>query len=196
LVSSAGKRHPGLADRHPRRAGDAAHEKILLIGGLAQGIDLPAGLGMADGAGELGRQGDEKGGVIVPESPLFQLLDHQYTEQLAVLGDGDPQKGVIALLPGDRKIFVSGVIGGVVHIDGLGTLGHQTDQAFCKAETHGETGLGVEPLGGHQHQLTLTGGDQIHRTDIDLEGPFHPLDNDVQDPCQAVGGIDLLYDAS
>ena len=151
---------------------------------------------MADGTGQLGRQGDEKGGVVVAETALLQLLDHQHAEQLAVLGDGDPQEGVIALLPSDRKILVAGVVGGVVHVDGLCTLGHQAHQALRKAESHRESGLRVEPLGGHQHQLTPAGGHQIHRTDIDLEGPFHPLDDDVQDPRQAVGGIDLLYDAA
>jgi|GEM_PF-4301190 len=185
--------HHGPANGHARRAGNAGGLDVHMPDQRGLGGDLVVELGIGDRPGQLRRQGDQEGDMLVIELARLVLLHDQYAQQAALVDDRDPQKREEVFLAGLREITKTRVVLSAVKVDRLGPRGDQTHQTLRRIHLDLPNGLLAQTLRGHQHQAPRLRRLQVDRTDIDLQRRLHPRNDDMQRFEEIRGTVHFLH---
>ena len=161
---------------------------------LPRGDQLSGGLGMGDGAGQLGRQGEEEGDLAIGEGAGVDLPYHQYPQHLAVLDDGHAEKTFVLDLAGLVGEEVAAVARCIGQVDRLRPFADQADQAPVIGQADLAHGLRAQTVGGHECVFAPLEIGQVNGADIHLDGLLHLGNDDPQHLIEIGGGIDLFDD--
>ncbi len=188
-------------DHHRVSDGDAIGtrptlQEAVVESGIRRLEHFPAGLGVGNGPGQLGRKGQQQVDLVILETAPLDLTHHEDPEHLPVLDDRRAKEAVVLGFAGLHHAQVALVRGRIVEIEGLCPFTDQSYQPPEHGQAHLAHGLGAKAVGGHQNVLAGVEIGQVDRADI---GPYRALDA-TDDGLEGIVEIprraDLLDDAA
>ena len=150
-------------------------------------------LGMGDDGSELCRYRNEERLFGVTKAAGIGLLNHQHTQQVALVDNGRPHKSIEAFLTQPRHQLKAWVGHGVVEVQHFTPACHPADQTLINAQGKCAYFVLIQALSGPEHQTLTASVSQINRADLGLHRRSDLMDNQFEGLCQIIGVVDRLH---
>ena len=145
--------------------------------------------------GELGRDGVEKGLVLVVEHARRSVLDHQHAQRAAQVHDGNAEERLEGFFAALREVVESRMFARLLQPQRELPRGDGADQPLAQRQLEPSGHPAIEPDGGEHHQILVPLA-EVERAHLGLHRLVDLVDDAVDLLLEAGGARGLHHDLS